>query len=263
MTAEPLRNIDTHSSASQAGVRPVRSGPLMELTSYPQWTQDMVASCAEAKQKLLAHEVWRQMKTARLNFETTRNFLVGAWPVVDQFPHYMALNLLKTRFGRSQGEDMARRWLIRNMRIEQNHAKYWRDWAVACGVSHEDLINGAAPPGTSSLSKWIFGVCERENLATAMAAANYAIEGATGEWAWSVVSTPDYENSFDKNVRRKATRWLRAHAEYDDVHPWEALEIVCALMGANPCVQDVSGVSACIRNTYDIYRRSLDHCFDQ
>ncbi|MGH8500881.1 MAG: TenA family transcriptional regulator [Gammaproteobacteria bacterium] len=262
MIAEPLRKTDAYCSTSSADSKPVRSGPLMELRSYPQWTQDMVASCAEAKQKLLDHDIWRLMKAALLDFRTTRNFLVGAWPVVDQFPHYMALNLLKTRFGRCYGEDMARRWLIRNMRIEQNHAKYWRDWAVACGIAHEDLVYGAPPPGTMSLSNWIFRVCRNESLATAMAVANYAIEGVTGEWAWSVISTQAYENSFDKNIRRKATRWLRVHAEYDDVHPWEALEIVCALMGTNPKARDVADVGRCIRKTYDIYRRSLDHCFE-
>ena len=27
-----------------------------------------------------------------------------------------------------------------------------------------------------------------------------------------------------------AMRWLRVHAEYDDTHPWEALEIVATLL---------------------------------
>lgn len=263
MISEPLLKLDAYNQPPPPTHEPIRSGPLMELSSYPRWAQDMVGSCDQSKQGLLDHDVWRLMKTAELDFKTTRNFLVGAWPVVDQFPHYMALNLLKTRYGRNQGEDMARRWLIRNMRIEQNHAKYWRDWAVACGISHDDLVNGVAPSGTLALSSWIFQSCERETLAAAMAAANYAIEGATGEWALSIVSTPDYENSFDKGARRKAMRWLKAHAEYDDVHPWEALEIVCALLGKNPSTRDVAYVGGCIRKTYDIYRLSLNYCFEQ
>jgi pyrroloquinoline quinone (PQQ) biosynthesis protein C len=56
-----------------------------------------------------------------------------------------------------------------------------------------------------------------------MAATNYAIEGATGEWATLVCSQPHYENLFQSGVRKKAMKWLRLHAEYDDTHPWEAL----------------------------------------
>ena len=37
----------------------------------------------------------------------------------------MAQSLLKTRYGRSEGDNLARRWLVRNIRVEQNHAEYW------------------------------------------------------------------------------------------------------------------------------------------
>lgn len=263
MRADGLSTADTPSYEHAPSGANTRSRPLKDLTSYPSWIQDMVQSCAEARTKLLNHEFWRLMKAAQLDFEATRNFLVGAWPVVDQFPHYMALNLLKARYGRGVGEDMARRWLIRNIRVEQNHARYWLDWAIASGVSHADIVDGIAPPGTVALSNWLFQTCEREDLATAMAAANYAIEGVTGDWACYVTSTPDYENSFDERVRRKAMRWLRSHAEYDDVHPWEALEIVSTLAGAGLSAHSVSHVGNCVRKTYDIYRLSLDYCFER
>jgi hypothetical protein len=35
-------------------------------------------------------------------------------------------------------------------------------------------------------------------------------------------------------LRGPAMRWLRVHAEYDDTHPWEALEIVATLLGHAP-----------------------------
>jgi pyrroloquinoline quinone (PQQ) biosynthesis protein C len=41
---------------------------------------------------------------------------------------------------------------------------------------------------TLSLSQWCWQVCDRESLAVAMAATNYAIEGATGEWSARVCS---------------------------------------------------------------------------
>src|SRR6185312_7696838 len=87
-----------------------RTGPLTELGSYPQWAQDMVADCEQAKQGILGHEVWARMSEARLDPASTRNFMVGVWPVIERFPAYMAHNLLKTRYGRSPGDNLARRW---------------------------------------------------------------------------------------------------------------------------------------------------------
>lgn len=239
-----------------------RAGGLKDLTSYPRWTQDMIESCAETKRQLLDHELWQLMKAARLDANATRNFLLGAWHVVDQFPQYMALNLLKVPYGQTRGQDIARRWLIRNMRVEQNHAKYWIDWAVASGISKQDVVYGSVPPGTLTLSHWCWQCCERDSLAAAMATTNYALEGSTGEWAAFVTATPDYENSFDKNARRKAMTWLRAHAAYDDTHPWEALEIICTVMGDNPSAQAVAHVGHCIRQTYQYKRMCLDYCFE-
>jgi hypothetical protein len=45
-----------------------------------------------------------------------------------------------------------------------------------------------AGTGNLSLSQWCWQVCDRESLAVAMAATNYAIEGATGEWSARVCS---------------------------------------------------------------------------
>ena len=95
-----------------------------------------------------------------------------------------------------------------------------------------------------------------------MAATNYAIEGATGEWSMVVCSKDDYENSFDPQVRRKATKWLRLHAEYDDKHPWEALEIICTIMGLDPTTCSIALLRSCIPKSYDYMRLSLDCCLD-
>lgn len=247
-------------AVSKAG-EAVRSGPIRELASYPRWAQEMIESCEEAKQRMLGHQLWKLMKAAQLDEKTTRNFLIGAWRLVDQFPQYMAMNLLKVSYGRSKGEDMARRWLIRNMRVEQNHAQYWLDWAKACGIRKEEIIAGGVPPGTYAASHWCWQCSERDSLTAGIAATNYALEGSTGEWTYFVTSTPDYANSFARNVRRKAMRWLQLHAEYDDTHPWEALEIICTLMGENPPAQGVEHVASCIRKTYEFMHLSLDHAF--
>jgi len=235
-----------------------RKGALMDITSYPAWTQELVEACSLSKQGVVEHELFKRMCDATLDAATARHFLVGVWPVIEQFPQYMAINLLKIRYGVHTGQEMARRYLIRNIRVEQNHADHWVAWAEASGVSLHELIEGNVPIASVSLSHWCWHTCERESLAIAMAATNYAIEGATGEWASLVCSRDDYENSFPAESRKKAMKWLRLHAHYDDEHPWEALEIIVTLLGLDPDPADVEQLRRTICASYDYMRMTLD-----
>lgn len=238
----------------------VRTGPLMEIGSYPEWAGQLVADCAAAKARVVKHPLFEQMRDNALPEPAMRNFLIGVWPVIEQFPQFMAMSLLKVRFGRTPGQDMARRYLIRNIRIEQNHADHWVEWAAAHGVSRDELIHGEVPLATHALSHWCWHTCERDTLAASIAATNYAIEGATGEWSLLVCSKDDYLKSFAPDVGKKATKWLRLHAEYDDSHPWEALEIICAIMGQRPGDKGIALLRACILKSYEYMALTLDHC---
>ena len=227
-----------------------RTGPLAELTSYPQWAQDMVEDCASTKARVLNHEIWKMMLELELDLESTRNFMQGLWPFIERFPSYMALNLLKTRYGRSPGDDMARRWLVRNIRVEQNHAEYWINWAEGAGVPRHELLHSVPPHGTDGLYRWCEEISTRGTLAAGMAATNYAIEGATGEWAQMIYSSTKYKESFEPSIKASSLRWLHLHAAYDDTHPWEALEIVCTIMGKDPSMEDVAHLAECIKRSY-------------
>jgi pyrroloquinoline quinone (PQQ) biosynthesis protein C len=55
-------------------------------------------------------------------------------------------------------------------------------------------------------------------------------------------------------------RWLRAHARYDDSHPWEALEIVTTLLGADPDSREIEAIHTAIQRSYDYMRILLDDC---
>jgi pyrroloquinoline quinone (PQQ) biosynthesis protein C len=74
-----------------------------------------------------------------------------------------------------------------------------------------------------------------------------------------VCSQSTYADSLPADVRGPATRWLRVHAEYDDDHPWEALDIVATLLGHAPSPSDVHAVQSAIRSTYVYYAMGLDH----
>ena len=95
----------------------VRTGALKDLRSYPLWAQEVMESCEPAKRAVLEHPIWAMMREGSLSDAAMQRFILSAWPVIEQFPQYMAMNLLKARYGRSRGENMARRWLVRNIRV--------------------------------------------------------------------------------------------------------------------------------------------------
>ncbi len=237
-----------------------RVGPLTEMSSYPHWARDLVDDCEATRQRVVKHDLFHKMRDVVLEPYAARTFLIGVWPVIEKFPQYMALNLLKVQYGRTHGQDMARKYLMRNIRVEQSHADHWVDWAEASGVSKEELLHGDVPLATHALNHWCWHTCERDTLAAAMAATNYAIEGATGQWSILVCSSDAYANSFDPAVRKKAMKWLKVHAQYDDTHPWEALEIICAIMGTNPTARGVALLRSCIVKSYEYMSMTLDHC---
>ncbi|HEY8586718.1 MAG TPA: iron-containing redox enzyme family protein [Rhodanobacter sp.] len=239
-----------------------RTGPLTELGSYPQWAQDMVAECESTKRSVIVHPLWESMVDGTLGQTGTSNFMVGIWPVIERFPAYMAQSLLKTQFGRSAGDNLARRWLVRNIRVEQNHAEYWLNWAEGAGIPREEVLRGTAPHGTRVLADWCEDVSRSDTLAASIAATNYAVEGATGEWSQLLFESEAYAERFPSKIRAGTLRWLQLHAAYDDTHPWEALEIVCTLMGKNPAVEDIAHVGECIRRSYTSMRILADRCVE-
>jgi pyrroloquinoline quinone (PQQ) biosynthesis protein C len=239
-----------------------RTGPLMDATSYPGWAQQLLRDCSESKRRVVEHELYRTMREGALSANTMRQYLVGGWPVVEQFALYMAQNLTKTRFARHPGEDMARRWLMRNIRVELNHADYWVNWCQAHGVSLEELQAQDVPAQLQALSHWCWQTSSSDSLIVAIAATNYAIEGATGEWSALVCSSGQYAESFPEQGRKRAMKWLHMHAQYDDAHPWEALEIICTLAGNSPTLALQGELRRAICRSYDYMFLFLECCME-
>ncbi len=234
----------------------------MDIGSYPHWLQDMVGAVREARDRVRFHEVFTLMRDGRLAPHQVRAFFVNGWPVVEQFPKYMSLNLLKANGEHSLGDEKARRYLIRNIRVELNHVEYWADWADACGVERRQLSDGDCPPAALALSHWCWKSSSADSLAASIAATNYAIEGVTGEWSADLCRSALYEQLFSSDERGRAMRWLKLHSSYDDKHPWEALDIVASLLGHSPSAEQVRDVSAGVERSFRYFEMSLGCCLD-
>jgi pyrroloquinoline quinone (PQQ) biosynthesis protein C len=232
----------------------------MALASYPAWLQEIISDCDDARHTVVAHEIFQRMHAGVLSPVAMRCFLASFWPVIEQFPQYMAMNLLKVQYGLGSSHAMARKYLIRNIRVEQNHVEYWIDWSQGHGLSRDDLLSGGRSNSADALSHWCWHTCERDPLAVAMAATNYAIEGTTGDWAAFVCGSSAYELGFADEARKQAMKWLRVHAHYDDTHPWEALEIIATLLGHRPEPRQIATVRAAIAKSYHYMSSAFDDC---
>lgn len=242
----------------------IRRDNLQNMSSYPQWVRILVEKCSLGRESVIYHDFFQRMRDARLCNQANRRFLTAIWPTIVQFPQYLALNLLKVQYGHSRGHDLARKYLIRNIRAEQSHADMWLDWAQAYGLSREEIINNSSSGITPVLSQWCWNVCANDELAPAIAATNYAIEGATAEWAKLVCSREDYMHGIPESHRKPATRWLRQHVRYNDSHSWEALEIIATLLGQKtPPSNILAHIEHCILTSYMHMRSILDDCLSE
>ena len=75
---------------------------------------------------------------------------------------------------------------------------------------------------------------------------------------WCARPTPTHKPS--RKPTAKATRWLRQHAQYDDTHPWEALDIICTLLGHEPEAKQLEQLRLAICTSYRYMAMTLDRC---
>ena len=127
-------------------------------------------------------------------------------------------------------------------------------------MSRTDLERGDRSAAAEALSHWCWHTCQNESLVVGMAATNYAIEGATGDWSSYICSSTDYENGLPLERRHRAMKWLKAHAQYDDIHPWQALAIITSVMGPSPSDRDVRALERAVRKSYDYMSLTQDEC---
>jgi pyrroloquinoline quinone (PQQ) biosynthesis protein C len=221
-------------------------------TSHPAWVETMIANLEPDWTGVLKSPLFQA--TAREPFpeQVWRGVLLEFFCVVEAFPKYMGAYLAKTTFGRQKGDILARDWLIGNIRTEALHAQWYIEWGEALGISYEEMVAHRPGPEVGALCEFLWSMAYRGSLAEAFGAINYAIEGVTGEWTQLVL--PAFRRHCGDHTA--ALMWLVEHAEYDDAHPREALELIKLTAREDEHQQ----VESAIRRSLELFRRGFDAC---
>jgi pyrroloquinoline quinone (PQQ) biosynthesis protein C len=170
---------------------------------------------------------WAQGVAARrLSLAEMRGWILQLYPFIHAFPKFLAEALIKVE------DDYSRTFLINNIRVEKAHADHWLDMGEGFGLPRAEMIglaegNKPVMRDVQSLSDWLWYINTKGTLAEAVAATSFAIEGMTGDIARQCMDGfLAYADEPGVDMTRKASRWVREHAHYDDEHPKIALEIV-------------------------------------
>jgi pyrroloquinoline quinone (PQQ) biosynthesis protein C len=198
----------------------------IERTPNAGWAETFWRALMPLKDKIANHSVFQRFRTANLPIEKVRKALVSFYPLVYHFRDHMRLNLAKTD-QKNEGELLARSWLSENIAVEEKHANWWVLWGLSFGCRRNDFDHAQPIPEIDALNHYLWDVNIRGSLVEGIGATNLAIEWPTGEWVKKIATgTEAYSRKGLARLRRDSTRWVKAHAIYDDNHPFEAFELI-------------------------------------
>lgn len=214
-------------------------------------------SLLPVKEQVVNHPVFQMMGNGTLPIKKFRKTLLNFFPLVENFPKFMALNLSKTRCHKP-GHEKAKFWLISNINVEQNHAKWYMAWSEGFGISSEEMLHVRPTPPMEAVVHHLWNVNNYESVSVCFGATNIGIEWATGEWSKKVKQgVESYMDRGEVSRDRRILSWLKAHGTYDDVHPYEAMEL------AVECAKDEKDLENSINATarsLEYYVMALDDC---
>jgi len=155
-----------------------------------------------------------------------RGWCSQLYPFIHAFPKFLAEALIKVE------DEYSRSFLIDNIRVEKAHAETLLWMGEGLGIPRSEMMvlaEGERPllRDVQSLTDWIWHINAKGSLAEAVAATSFAIEGATGDLARTLLKGFEaYGSREGVTMNPRTTKWFRNHAKYDDDHPRIALEIV-------------------------------------
>ena len=155
------------------------------------------------KERVVEHPVWQQLAAGELPLASYQKMLLQFFPLVENFPKFMGLAMTKASPNRAGHED-AKAWLIGNIKVEQNHANWFRDWAEGIGIPGAELNTVRPAAEIDAVVHYLWSVGHNGSLSESLAATNVGIEWATGEWSMNIVAGA--EHYFEKTLPPKLQR---------------------------------------------------------
>lgn len=232
----------------------------LELTPHSEWSQAFWDKLLPIKDRISQHPFFIGFATGQLSVACVRYALLNFYPLVAHFPSYMAMNLAKATNFHLSGVTDTRTWLIQNIKVEERHLFWYQDWASGFGLSVDQLDQVCPPPAMDAVNHFLWSTNYRCGLAEGIAATNLAIEWATSDWTVQVYKgIKSYIDHPNVVINTKTVAWLRAHALYDDVHPYEAMELIKRLCHDDPQMQAKALHAAEQGLAY--YELALDECY--
>jgi pyrroloquinoline quinone (PQQ) biosynthesis protein C len=234
---------------------------MIQTSSHPEWVEDFLNFIEPYQYKVVNSKIFRDMSEGTLELKRFQGGLINFYPLVENFPLYMALNLAKVPAGNCERNKRTRYWLITNINQERLHTVWWKQWAMGFGVPKETFNKEIYPPSEmDAINNYLWRICTRGSLAEGISAANFAIEGATGGWTREVnKSLKKYKRVKDAQINEKTLRWVTAHASYDDRHPEEALEIIKTYATTK---EEQEKVKRAAKRSLEYYALALDACYE-
>ena len=234
----------------------------LELTRDPDWVLNLHERLLPFVRGIVDGKLFTEMAEGTLTMKRFRSGLLYFYPLIENFPKYMGLTLTKVPEGDAPRHNLAREWLLENMNLERRHADWYRQWAVSFGVSSRALNRPVVPPPEmDAINNYLWRVASYGSLAEAIAAVNFGIEGPTGIWAKEVKrNIRSYEGRPGVSCGNKEVLFLlKVHADYDDRHPKEALELV-KLFALTKAEQ--KRVISAAQRSMEYYALAADACYE-
>ena len=232
----------------------------LEITPHNEWSQAFWDQLLPAKNRVSQHPLFQDLAAGRLSLACFKHALLNFYPLVAHFPSYMAMSLAKATAFQLPGVTEARNWLIQNIKVEERHLYWYQDWALGFGLTVDELDHVCPPAAMNAVNHYLWSVAYRGTLAETIAATNLAIEWATGDWTIQVYKGIEaYAKHPEIQISSKTVAWLRAHAHYDDLDAYEAMELIMRLCDHDVVMQQKALQAAQQGLAY--YELALEECY--
>ncbi|MBI1967873.1 MAG: iron-containing redox enzyme family protein [Gemmatimonadetes bacterium] len=188
----------------------------VRTTPHPAWVAELDAALKPVRQAILDTPVVVDASENRLQEGRSQNFLVAFYPIIRDFPRW-----LETLLERSP--DDGRTFFRDNIRVERRHDAMWRAMGDGFNVPRERFqVPEPMISEVQAFHAYLTDMCRAAPFASAVAATNYAVEGA----AQNISSKALRGLEKNQKIGPRGRWWLEEHAKYDDEHPLLALEIM-------------------------------------